>query len=311
MEYYDIGSLIKRVRKQKGITQEELAYPIVDRATLSKIESGKVMPNKSTLKALIQRLGLDPYSVANFFVDKNDAETVKLINELNAYRQYETSDEDEVLEKIDTVLKRLEDNEVYMQNPLNVQRVLIVKAENAMKRKEDPDKIINMLIDAIKISIPEYKESNIADYYLTKSDMSILNVISNVLHNAGRFDDATKLLYRLKTNIEKHCIDDLAKGNSYPPTMNNLANNLHEAKRYEEAISICDAASEVCIETRCMYSLPTLATIKSKCLYELGRIEECEQVTRQAYHAWGLFGQNIVARDNLLKFAEEKLKVKL
>ena len=58
-------------------------------------------------------------------------------------------------------------------------------------------------------------------------------------------------------------------------------------------------------------SFGAIKYLKSKCLYELGRLEECEQVTRQAYHAWGLFGQNIVARDNLLKFAEEKLGVKL
>ena len=35
MANYNIGSLIKRLRRQKGLTQEELAYPLIDRATLS------------------------------------------------------------------------------------------------------------------------------------------------------------------------------------------------------------------------------------------------------------------------------------
>jgi len=201
MELFNVGSLIKRVRKQKGITQEELAHPIIDRATLSRIESGKVVPNKSTLVALIERLGLAPSSIENFFLDENNSDAEKILTELDALRIYETSDESAALEKIDAAVKRLEDNESYMQNPLNVQRVLAMKAENAMKRRETPDKVIAMLIDALKISIPTYNESGIEDYYLTSVDLLILNTISTVLHNAGRFDDAAKLLYRVKSNI--------------------------------------------------------------------------------------------------------------
>ena len=67
MPNYDIGLLIKRLRKQKGLKQEELAYPIIDRATLSKIECGKVMPNKTTLEALFERLGFCPHNIADFF----------------------------------------------------------------------------------------------------------------------------------------------------------------------------------------------------------------------------------------------------
>jgi hypothetical protein len=35
MAFYEGGKLIKRIKKKKNISQEELAYPIVDRATLS------------------------------------------------------------------------------------------------------------------------------------------------------------------------------------------------------------------------------------------------------------------------------------
>ena len=35
MPSYEIGDLIKKLRKQKGISQEDLAYPIIDRTTLS------------------------------------------------------------------------------------------------------------------------------------------------------------------------------------------------------------------------------------------------------------------------------------
>ena len=315
MELYDLGSVIRRVRKQKGITQEELAFPIIDRTTLSKIESGKSMPNKNTLRALIEKLGLDPYTMANFFLDENDVEVEKIFRQLENYRHYCLSDSavdaDAAKAKVDSLIKQLEDNEVFMEHPINVQRVSFFKAENAIRKRDDPDKTIELLINAIKISAPTYESSDIEDYFLTKTDWNILTTLALVYHNANRYDEAINLLREMRKNVEKHCIDLSAKGDIYPIVMNNLANSLWRAKKYEEALEVCDAARRVCVETRRTYALPTLSMIKTKCLYGLGRIKECEEVARQVYHALGLYGHDMVMRDELLEFAKDKLGVDL
>ena len=56
---YHIGFVIKQKREEKGISQKELCKGICDHSTLSRIERGKHESSVTTLKMLLQRLGLD------------------------------------------------------------------------------------------------------------------------------------------------------------------------------------------------------------------------------------------------------------
>jgi transcriptional regulator with XRE-family HTH domain len=52
------GQVLKRVRKQKNISQEKLALDAeLDRAHISKLENGVYQPNLSTIFALAKILG--------------------------------------------------------------------------------------------------------------------------------------------------------------------------------------------------------------------------------------------------------------
>ena len=53
-----IGEVIKRKRKELGLTQEELCEGICEPSTISRIESGKQVPAKNKLDGLLQRLDL-------------------------------------------------------------------------------------------------------------------------------------------------------------------------------------------------------------------------------------------------------------
>ncbi|MBR8644357.1 helix-turn-helix transcriptional regulator [[Brevibacterium] frigoritolerans] len=50
---------MKELRKQIGLSQEELATGICTQAQISKIEKGDVYPYASTLYLISQRLGVD------------------------------------------------------------------------------------------------------------------------------------------------------------------------------------------------------------------------------------------------------------
>jgi len=55
MEFYEIGETVKRVRKEKGLTQSELAKQAgMTRQTLSKLEKGLI--DKVTLQMFIKIL---------------------------------------------------------------------------------------------------------------------------------------------------------------------------------------------------------------------------------------------------------------
>lgn len=55
---YNICEYIKTRRKELGITQYELASGICSVMTISRIERGEQAPQDSTLKSILQRLGL-------------------------------------------------------------------------------------------------------------------------------------------------------------------------------------------------------------------------------------------------------------
>ena len=112
MANYNVGSLIKRLRKQRGLTQEELAYPLIDRATLSKIESGKTMPNNKTLETLLEKLGFALHKFADFFHDEDMADAQVILNELDSLLVFQVYDpKGPAVERVDTLIKQLESSE--------------------------------------------------------------------------------------------------------------------------------------------------------------------------------------------------------
>ena len=310
MANYQIGSLIKRIRKQKGLTQEELAYPIIDRATLSKIESGKVTPNNQTLKMLFEKLGFSPDNYANFFLDDEMTDVQKILDELEEILDI-YGDNDDLVEKSDVLIAQLENNEQYMRNELNVQYIIAAKAISAFNKKESLEKIREMALKAIKISIPEYNERFIGDYYLSRVDLLILTLITALYNEEGNHDKAIEILYGLKHNFDKHCIDKAEMGRRYPVTITNLAYLLtHKAKKYEEAIEVCESGRKVCIETGRIFFLPVIVGHKAICLCMLGDKEEGIRLLRQAYHSCDLI-EMYPERDALKDFAKEELDIDL
>ena len=62
MQGYNVGYYIKRIRQEKGISQEALYAGLCSRSTIHRIESGKQQPTMFTAIHLLQRLGLDENS---------------------------------------------------------------------------------------------------------------------------------------------------------------------------------------------------------------------------------------------------------
>lgn len=57
MGNYLIGQVIKRTRESLGLTQQELCEGICGLETISRIETGKQIPNRANFQALMERMG--------------------------------------------------------------------------------------------------------------------------------------------------------------------------------------------------------------------------------------------------------------
>ena len=110
----DVAERIKRIRKEKGLSQQEVADKLsMNRVQYNRIETGKSDPTMNILQRIANALDID---VVEFFEAKNNGTEVHTINEplLQKVRLLEELDEvqkNSICNMIDTAIanKRLKE----------------------------------------------------------------------------------------------------------------------------------------------------------------------------------------------------------
>lgn len=100
----ELGEKIKRIRKQKGLTQEQLAEMMeISSRNLSNIELGNSFPKPETLERFLKSLDISTQTLFSNDSIKSDKELLKEINFLiNSIKH-----DHKMLEKIYKILKDL------------------------------------------------------------------------------------------------------------------------------------------------------------------------------------------------------------
>ncbi len=76
-----LGNNIKKLREQKGFTQEKFCnLAMLEQPSLSNIETGKTLPNLTTIISIIKTLKVSPNSLFDF-LDKYDEIDLKNEND--------------------------------------------------------------------------------------------------------------------------------------------------------------------------------------------------------------------------------------
>jgi len=293
MPSYALGDLLKRLRKQKKISQEELAYPIIDRATLSKIESGKTTPHRKTLEYLFDRLGYDSNELISHFLTPEDVNVQLVIDELTnllktVMRIKGVKGREEKCARVAALIQQLEDNNEYTSHPLNRQFILDVKARHAFNLSED-DKAAALAKEALEIVIPNFNEKNIAGYYLNRGCHNMLNLLSMIYSEAKRFDEAIEILYGLKENGDNTYKDSSLHAKAVSSVIRNLARILLMADRPKEAFEICEEGINISCKANEHLHYKAICWFQAKALHALGRHEDFIKMSRKLYHAFDIF----------------------
>ena len=279
MAIFKISDIIKNRMHSMGLTQRRVAENIIDKGHFSRILNDEVTPNYTTIKLVFERIGLDASVIVDFYLDSEAIEHEKLKDELETKLRLEKFDEAKAL------MKRLESNEEFIKNMVNKQHLLTSKAGLLIRNDEPSRAIYPILEEAIKMFIPAFEEKNIEKYLLTKCDIKIINMIAILYHNDNKIEKAIDLMKRLKANFDRQYVDPKHKGSHYPLIMYNLSKYLGMAGHTNEAIKICDEGIDVCIETRIMSMLPSIAYNKAVSLLKLGDDASAATLYTQAYHS--------------------------
>lgn len=275
MANYTIGDMVFETRMARGYSQEELSFGICSTSSLSRIENGSQVPGRKIFEGLLQRLGVSE-SIYSVFVSREEMELYRLKQRL--VWKLEDFDFDGIEELIGELEERLNG-----WDRLEHQYLLFAKASVLWCRQEKPQEAMEMLLTAISMTIPGFREAeDIRKRLLTFDEITILNSIALLYAQMGERSRALKLWFGLKEYMEVHVIDEEAKARKYPMLLYNMTVHLGEEKRYEEAFQLCGLGIEFCIKHNKLVVLPFLMNNKACAAAELGRIEEARRFFTQA-----------------------------
>jgi hypothetical protein len=84
----------------------------------------------------------------------------------------------------------------------------------------------------------------------------------------------------------------LQSGGLLPLVSHNYAQELSLCKRYEEAIEIAELGWKSCVKYGHYQFLAGLISIKAECKFFLGKLDESEQLYKQAYYVYMALGDS-------------------
>ena len=182
MNGYKPSELIRQLRMEKGLTQEQLAEGICSPVTISRIENGTQQPSNRVLELLLDRLGDGLFHTMDTTVLQTDVREIK-------------SREEEILHYIaagniaEAVSLLSEVSDAALSLPAQQQRKKYIEA--LLHHQEEGNKNMpemqRLLEEALLLTKPKFDRMDFRSTILTSQEMQIINFLSIVLWEQAEY----------------------------------------------------------------------------------------------------------------------------
>lgn len=301
MAHYAVGSLIREARERQKYSQEELCYGICTPSTLSRIENGVQAPGKKILEALMQRLGIVD-RIYNSYLSREEMERYEIEEKLTrclARKEYEEAEQ--LVEILEEKLQKASRKEYSLK--LEEQYVCFARILVCKNRGESLANILERLLGAIRMTLPDFDGIHIRTRLLTFHEISILNNIGCTYHAMGKVWDALQLLFSLKEYIEEHTVGGQELSVKYLMILQNLSSWMGQEGHYKKALELCQTGIDFCIEYGKLHTFPMLLCNKACALAELGQYDVSKESFYQSIALFEAMSQHDCA-EQVRKYAE-------
>jgi len=266
----NIGELIKTLRKQKNLTQDQLSDGICAKDTLWRIENGKTFPHWQVFELIMQKLGEDPRKYFENYAITSDRKLIAWKDELKLLLR---KSDDESIKKSELLTATLEQHEAFQEGP-GLQLILTAKASTAFHQKEY-NEVLKYALEAIKISKPSFDENEIDTYILFFDEIWLINQIAVAHFFITSIERSTEILLKLKNSLDKNYTDDEEKSKTYVRILYNLTDTLGLLKRYDECREYCRSGIAICKKyDNYFYHLPLFWFNMACCSFYTGNHKE-------------------------------------
>ncbi len=284
MEKYSIGEIIRYLRKEQKMTQEELAEGICSNVTISRIESGTQMPSDRIINQLLARLGSDLYQTANTTREKRDQKTERYLSQIA----------EEVnkghFEKAATRLSQVECEDI--TGVRNRQLYILLKA--SIELRTEPQRtaeIIEEIKHGLSLTKKDISLSQFSNVPLTTIEANLLNALCAAYFQNGENEQSMTLAKKLSEHLMQHKASFQNDPELLLNALINLSQLLEKEADYDSALQICEQAIVISKESYHQILFAELQYFKAKLLFRLGQTEECKNLLSVIYPFMQLQGK--------------------
>jgi transcriptional regulator with XRE-family HTH domain len=243
MDFSVVGQKIKELRKNIGLSQEELADGICTQAQISKIEKGDVFPYASTLFLISRKLGVD----VNYFFDIGMTPRLDYVQEVS--KQLQIARRNMNYKEMKEIVNTEEENPLFFNNNRNLQLLQWHKGIYQFELNKNIEHAETILRQAIALT-------HTTDKIWSEREIEILLTIGVMYSEQGHLEQALELYQEVKTHIMTlpNLTDFTLKTRLYY----NIARVLTKLKDLNQSIRYCNDAIDWCVQKDNMYLLGEL-----------------------------------------------------
>lgn len=277
MQNFFLGDYIKQKRLDLGLTQEQLCDGICEPMTLSRLENGKQTPSRNRINALLQRLSL-PDDRFFALLSKNELEMEALKKEIVACN---------VTEQVAEGFEKLAQFEALAAPDDQIAQQFILSSKVLLGRLDGrymPREQIDMLMQAIRLTVPRFDLENIESFLYTKDEITIINQIGLAYSDDGQNKKAAEIYYQLLRYVRKHFKETITLIGALPLVLYNYARVLDLCGRYEEGAELAQECRKACIQYGHYQELPRCLEIEAECRHFMGDEEISKELYYQSYY---------------------------
>lgn len=270
VDFSNIGSNIRELRKALGISQKKLAEGICTQAQISKIENGSIYPLSTTLYLISRRLGVD----VNYFFDVCETPRLDYVNEVfELIRKFIRKRE---YEKVFAIVKVEKDNPLF-QSIRNRQFIIWHEGICIYYLQKDKEKALETLNRALSLTLS-------ANY--SSRELEILNSIGIIHCEEDEYAQANACFEKAISQYQMFPIKNDV--NIIIRLYYNYAKSLTKIQEYDKSIQCCDQGIKTCLDHEMMYSLGELFYHKGYNLYKKRKIDEAIYQMKKAIQIFEL-----------------------
>ncbi len=255
MFYYDLeafGNELRDIRKSLRLTQKDIAdQAFINIDTLRRIENGKVVPKQETLDLMSVILKRDLNEVLLKYRLKDYSAFCTIKNSIESKLE---GGEFEMLKKETEKLKKIiqEGKMSLYYTQLLKQLLFLVESIIEKTVNNDDEKALQKLIQAMKITIPNFSLSNYTSFVYSSMEIRVLMNIALIIEKKESPEKSTKMFLFCLESLEQDNIEEKIK------VYYNLSYSFHLLSDYDKELYYADLGIKTCVKNKTLNGLGLL-----------------------------------------------------